>query len=61
MPKAGNANEKRAARRVQCTLQIPYTEALRLVRDAKTDDINWSQAADAVLAGMAGSSLFEGQ
>lgn len=50
MPRAGNSAEKLAARRVQHILGIPYTAALRKVRERKTVDINWGQAADQVLA-----------
>lgn len=50
MPKAGNNAEKKAARRVQEVFGFTYTSALRLVREAKTPDTNWTQAADRVLA-----------
>ena len=61
MPKAGNSAQKRAARRVQTTLDVPYTVALRAVTEKKTPDINWDQAADAALAEAAGPGLFEVQ
>ena len=60
MPKVGNSAQKLAARRVQNTLGWRYTVALRAVMDAKTEDINWGQAADAVLAREAGPGLPEG-
>ena len=50
VPAKGNSAEKAAARRVQRTLDIPYTLALRQVQEAKTEDIHWGQAADRVLA-----------
>jgi hypothetical protein len=34
---------------VQSQLDIPYTQALRLVTEAKTGDIHWGQAADRVI------------
>lgn len=57
MPKAGNSAQKLAARRVQNTLNIPYTRALRLVTEAKVPDRNWGQAADVVLQEQAGPGL----
>lgn len=51
--------QKLAARRVQNTLQWPYTKALRAVMEKKTEEINWGKAADAVLAEHAGPGLFE--
>lgn len=59
MPRAGNSAQKLAARRVQNTLAWPYTRALRAVTEQKTDDINWGQAADKVLAEQADPGLFE--
>jgi hypothetical protein len=59
MPRAGNSAQKLAARRVQNTLQWPYTKALRAVTEQKTEDINWGQAADKVLAEHAGPGLPE--
>lgn len=58
-PRAGNSAQKLAARRVQNTLNIRYTEALRLVTDAKVPECNWGQAADAVLLELAGEGLPE--
>ncbi len=49
MPRKGNTAEKAAARRVQEVLGIPYTRALRLVQEAKTENTHWGQAADRVL------------
>lgn len=51
--------QRLAVRRVQNTLKIRYTRALRLVTDKKTDDINWGQAADAVIAEAAGDGFTE--
>lgn len=61
MPQAGNSAQKLAARRVQNTLQWPYTRALRAVTEKKTPELNWGQAADVVLAEQAGPGLFEGK
>lgn len=58
MPKVGDNAENLAARRVRNVVQIPYTDALRLVREHKTPDRNWGQAADAALAALAGPGLF---
>ena len=60
MTKAGNSAQKLAARRVQNTLGWRYTQALRAVTEEKTNEINWGQAADAVLAREAGPGLPEG-
>lgn len=60
MTKVGNNAQKLAARRVQNTLGWRYTQALRAVTEEKTDEINWGQAADAVLAREAGPGLPEG-
>lgn len=49
MPKAGNSNQKAAARRVQRELTLPYTVALRKVTEAKTPGLSWEQAADNVI------------
>jgi hypothetical protein len=54
----GNTAQKLAARRVQNTLGWNYTRALRAVIQYKTDEINWGQAADAVIAAQAGPGLF---
>ena len=61
MPKAGDSAQKLAARRVQNTLNIPYTRALRLVNEAKVPECNWGQAADAVLLEQAGEGFPEPQ
>lgn len=61
MPKAGNSAQKKAARRVQNTLQWPYTRALRAVTEKKTPDAHWDQAADAVLQEHAGPGFPEGE
>lgn len=59
MTKNGNNAQKLAARRVQNTLQWPYTKALRAVTEKKHAAINWGQAADVVLAEHAGPGLPE--
>jgi hypothetical protein len=58
-PRAGNSAQKLAARRVQNTLNIRYTEALNLVNQAKVPECNWGQAADAVILEHAGEGLPE--
>jgi hypothetical protein len=40
--------ENLAARRIMNTLQITRAEAFRLLREKKTNQINWGRAADAV-------------
>lgn len=57
MPKSGNSAEELAARRVQNVLQIPYTEALRLLRAAKVPEVNWGTAADVVIEDAIGPGL----
>jgi hypothetical protein len=59
MPKNGNSAEKRAARRVQQTLTLPYTQALRLVQEKKNPTLTWDQTADAVLTEQAGPGFEE--
>jgi len=49
--------ESLAARRVQNILGSTRAEAFRALRAAKTDDINWGQAADRVLLQLAGEGL----
>lgn len=53
--------ESLAARRVQNILGCSRVEAYRALHAAKTDDINWGQAADRVLQELAGPGLFEGK
>jgi hypothetical protein len=53
-----NTPRKLAATRVQNTLQIPRQDAFRLIDQAKTDDLNWGQTADEVIAAKAGPGLF---
>jgi urease gamma subunit len=55
----GNSAQKLAARRVQNTLQWNYTRALRAITEAKTEDTNWGQAADTVIAEQAGPGFPE--
>lgn len=50
MPKNGNSAEKKAARDVQEYLGVTYTTALRVVREHKREDNNWSQAAEAAIS-----------
>jgi hypothetical protein len=50
MPNSGSNYVKTAARRVQKTRGIRYTEALRLVREAKTDDRTWTETADHLIS-----------
>jgi hypothetical protein len=59
MPKAGNSAQKLAARRVQNTLQIRYTHALKLVNEAKVPGRNWGQTADAVIEERSGTGFPE--
>lgn len=59
MPKAGNSAEKLAARRIQNTLDILYTEALALLRAAKVPEVNWGTAADVVIEEAAGPGFPE--
>ena len=50
--------EKLAATRLANTLHIPRADAFRALRAAKTDEINWGQAADRILEELAGDGLF---
>lgn len=54
-----NRAQKLATRRVQNTLRWNYGRALRAVTEKKTPEINWGQAADAVLREQAGPGLPE--
>lgn len=51
--------ESLAARRVQNILRGTRAEAFRALRAAKTDEINWGQAADRVLQQLAGDGFPE--
>lgn len=57
MPRAGSSAQKVATRRVQNTLQVSYTQALRWVEEKKTPEMNWGQAADAVIQEQAGTGF----
>lgn len=54
-----NDAQRLAARRVQNTLHVDRTTALHLVDQAKTDEINWGQAADLVITERAGDGFPE--
>ena len=49
MPKAGNSAQKAAARHVQRTLDVRYTDALNWVITVKRPEITWSEAAAIVI------------
>lgn len=46
MPNSGSNYVKTAARRIAKARGIRYTAALALLREAKTDDRNWTETAD---------------
>ena len=50
--------ERLAATRLANVLHIPRADAFRALRAAKTEDINWGQAADRILEELAGEGLF---
>lgn len=49
MTKNGNSAEKNAARRIQKTLGVAYTAALRSLREDRQEGETWSAAADRII------------
>jgi hypothetical protein len=50
MPNTGSSTVKKNARRVQTALGLRYTQALRILEQAKTDELTWTATADKIIA-----------